>query len=268
LTRLASLALALALLLGSAVGSVGAGTSVRVLSHGSRETPVVALTFDDGWSAKRCSRILDILERRHVAATFFPYAMAVAYAPAFWRRVARAGYPIGNHTTTHPDLTGLTVQQATAQIARARMIVERVTGRKMIRVLRPPYGAWDKTVVEAARAAGFPTVLLWDTTDRDTSRSASADQMVRAALRGRNGSVVLMHCGPAVTPTILERVIDGYQERGFGFVTVPELLSGRVPATAFPLPPPRPSPLPGEHSASETSLMTIVSAHRYETRPI
>ena len=266
MTRLASLALALALLLASAVAATATEPTVRVIYHGPRDKPVVALTFDDGYSTSNCAKVLDILERRKVQATFFPYARAVRGAPAFWRRVAEAGYPIANHSTTHPNMTRLSLKAATAEISRARTIIERVTGERMIRVFRPPYGAWNKTVIEAARAAGFPTVLLWDVDDRDWSRSVSTSAMLKAALRGRNGSVILMHCGPSVTPKILEKVIDAYQKRGFGFVTVPQLLSGKVPAKAFPPPPPSLPSVPAP--PREDSFMTIVSAHRYEAFPI
>lgn len=236
--RIAALMSGFALLFGAAIGTTSAAdATVRLIYHGGRSQPVVALTFDDGYSVTNCQQILDILERRHVAATFFPYARAVQGAPSFWRKVAGDGFPIGNHTTTHPDMTTLSLADATSQITRARSIIQGATGRPMIPVFRPPYGAWNGTVVQAARAAGYPTMLLWDVDSMDWSRSLSPSRVLRNALAGRSGSVVLMHCGPAVTPTILEQVIDGYASRGFGFVTVPQLLSGKVPASAF-LPPP------------------------------
>jgi peptidoglycan/xylan/chitin deacetylase (PgdA/CDA1 family) len=133
----------------------------------------------------------------------------------------------------------------------------------MIRVFRPPYGAWNKTVIEAARDAGYPTVLLWDVDSRDWGSTAPA--ALRAAVRGRDGSVVLMHCGPSVTPTILEAVIDAYQKRGFGFVTVPQLLSGKVPATAFPAPAPELPAAPPvvDPETKPISLMSIALVHRW-----
>ena len=264
MVRLASLALAVLLVLGSAIGASAADPTVRLIYRGAHDKPVVALTFDDGYSPSNCAKILDVLERGHVAATFFPYAWAVGAAPAFWRRVAAAGYPIANHTTSHPDMTGLSLAEATSQITRARRAIEKITGHQMIRVFRPPYGAWNKTVIEAARDAGFPTVLLWDVDTRDWSPRATASSVLRAALRGDNGSVILMHCGPSVTPTILDKVISGYQKRGFGFVTVPQLLSGKVPAKAFAAA--APAPLPPapviDREARPMTLMTIVWLHR------
>jgi hypothetical protein len=53
-----------------------------------------------------------------------------------------------------------------------------------------------------------------------------------AAEQGTNGSVVLMHCGPNVTPYLLPDVIASYRARGFRFVTVAQLLG--VPWSAGP----------------------------------
>jgi len=268
--RFVPLALAFLLALGSAAATSAADATVRLVYRGSHAKPVVALTFDDGYSASNCAKILDTLERRHVTATFFPYAWSVSAAPAFWRRVAADGYPIANHTTSHPDMTRLSLADAISEITRARRIIERITRQPMIRVFRPPYGAWNATVLEASREAGFPTVLLWDVDTRDWSHSATASSVLRAGLRGSNGSVILMHCGPSVTPQILDQLITGYEKRGFGFVTVPQLLGGTVPASAFQPPPPEPSPPAPvvQATTTEVSAMSVAVIHPTSDWPI
>ena len=81
-----------------AASPVSAATSV--VYHGSRYSRTVALTFDDGYSGASTSAILDILRRHGVKATFIPTSDAVRSNPTVWRRVAAAGYPIGNPSTT------------------------------------------------------------------------------------------------------------------------------------------------------------------------
>ena len=213
------------------VGSVAAADPA-VVTHGPRDEKVIALTFDDGWSTPRCQKILETLVTHDVPATFFPNALYVREHPAFWRRVAELGFPIGNHTTNHRDLTELTGAGVFQEIDRDRKMVERVTGVPMVRVMRPPFGAYDKRTIRQSAKAGFPTLLLWDTTSSDTSRRKSERAMTRDALRGRNGSIVVLHCGPKATPRILPKIIAGYRARGFRFVTIPALLGIDAPSRA------------------------------------
>ncbi len=210
---------------GAGSGAPGAGAAgARVVSHGSRSRPEIALTFDDGISPANCRRILATLVEQRVPATFFPIGEAMSLDPAFWRLVAEAGDPVGDHTWSHPQMPALGLGAQVTQIERGRKAVEAVTGRPILRVFRPPYGAYDTATIDAASEAGFDTVLLWDTSDRDTSPQGTVAEMVKAAEAGKNGSVILMHCGPNPTPWLLPKVIDDYRARGFDFVTVPKLL--------------------------------------------
>ncbi len=237
-----AVAVAVAGLLVVAASSPAAAGTAGVVYSGSGTARVVALTFDDGWSAENTRRIFDILRRRHVMATFFPYARAVAGAPALWKAIAVAGYPIANHTTNHPDLTTLPAWRVRAELETARTTIERITGRPMVRVFRPPYGAWNAMVLHEAAAAGFVTAVLWDVSSADTAQHSSWGSIARAAMRGGNGSIVLMHGGPDVTPAILDSVITSYASRGFRFVTIPQLLgSKRAP---WPTPTPVKTPKP------------------------
>lgn len=216
--------LALAISLSSAPAEA---RSNGVTYHGPRTSKVIALTFDDGWSPKNCRKIFATLQAKHVKATFFPYSAAMGADKAFWKMVSDRGYPIGSHTRTHPFMPGLSYAKQLAQIRDSRRQTERIIGRPMLDVFRPPYGATNANTIKAAHAAGFATILNWDVTDDDTSRHATIKSEIRAAERGTKGSVVLMHCGPSSTPSVVGPVIDYYRDRGYTFVTVPELLGLR-----------------------------------------
>lgn len=245
-----------------------AGTMYLVF-HGTRAQPVIALTFDDGWSVSNTQRIFDILRRRKVKATFFPYARAVLAAPSLWRKIAAAGYPIGNHTYDHAQLTLLSPARIRWELTEARKTIERVTGKPMVRVYRPPYGAYNATVEREAAAAGFPTTVMWDVTSADTAQHSSWSSIQRRALTGGNGSIILMHCGPSVTPAILDGVISGYQARGFRFVTIPELLGSKMAPwptpTPKPTPTPTPSPTPAPAQSAGPSAEPTPAAPPWET---
>ncbi|MGH2406747.1 MAG: polysaccharide deacetylase family protein [Candidatus Limnocylindrales bacterium] len=205
-----------------------------VIRHAPRLAPVIALTFDDGYSPARVRQILAILQANGVPATFFPYANAVRSAPATWRTVAAAGYPIGNHSVSHPRLTSLSTTSISYQVCGFRSAVDPIIGQASIDWFRPPYGRWDSRVAAAGAACGYPHMLLWDVDTRDWDRS-SPWTIASRALSGSDGSIVLMHAGPANTPFALQRIIDGYRKRGFRFVTIPELVGATDIPSAQPV---------------------------------
>jgi peptidoglycan/xylan/chitin deacetylase (PgdA/CDA1 family) len=205
---------------GPAATSVAAARAFR---FGPRTQKVVALTFDDGYSPTETRAIFRILQSEHVQATFFPYARAMTEAPSLWRQIAAAGYPIGNHTYSHVNLTHLSTAGVLAELTRARSTIRRITGRAEPAIMRPPYGAYSTATRHAALLAGYPTLALWDVDTRDWSGN-SASTIAARAIVGTRGSIVLMHAGPANTPPALRRIIANYRARGYRFVTVPALL--------------------------------------------
>jgi len=218
--RVAFALLAAALSMTLAAGSVMAATPIY---HGPRTSRVVALTFDDGWSAARTRQILGILRSNGVAATFFPYARAMRYGVSTWRAVVAAGYPVGNHTVSHLRLTGISNAAIRYQVCGFRAIADPILGVPSIDWFRPPYGSWNSRVAAVSASCGYAHQLLWDVDSVDWSRITPA-RIAWRSLAGTSGSIVLLHAGPYNTPYALQRIINGYRARGFRFVTIPQLL--------------------------------------------
>jgi len=205
-------------------------SGARVLSHGSRDRKLVALTFDDGYNPSNTLRILGILRQAHVNATFFVTGRAVQLFPGVWREVAAAGFPIGDHTYDHRALKGLCFSAQLLELSRQADAVRDALGQDPVALMRPPYGSRDATTPLAASAAGDAAVVLWDVDTNDWS-GLGATAVARRALSGGKGSIVLMHTLYSTTAAALPRIISGYRARGFEFATVGELLGvpGPVP---------------------------------------
>lgn len=206
-------------------GGVLAAEPARIVTSGEGKTKTVALTFDDGWHPERCKDIFDTLVRFDVPATWFPNAVYMGSAPRLWRSIAQR-FPVANHTTHHVSLPGRSARQIRNEISSAERRIEKITGVPLIKLLRPPYGATNKKVQREAGRLGYKTIVLWDVSGNDTSPRATDRGVARAALRGKPGSIVLMHCGPDVTPRILPIVIARYACAGFRFATVEGLMAG------------------------------------------
>jgi peptidoglycan-N-acetylglucosamine deacetylase len=232
-----------------AVTPAAAAELAVVKRKGDTSKQWIALTFDDGYNAKRSKKVADILEQHGVTGTFMPYANAVKDAPAAWKSIA-ARFPIANHTVSHANLSKRTAAQVYAEINDARKIIEEITGQPMLRIFRPPYMAYSETVLRQSYRAGFKTLALWTVDAGDAIGKPSADSVYRAAIAGKNGGIVLLHAGPSVTVQALPRIISHYKRKGFKFVTLGEMLgvpwkgaSGATASeqveTAAPGPPPR-----------------------------
>lgn len=217
-----------------AAGPVAVAEGPTVVWHGPRTSRVVALTFDDGWNAATLRQIYRILVRERVPATFFVTGIYVQRAPALWRQIAAAGFPLANHSYLHRDTRDLAPRTVVEDLVRTRAVVERATGRPMLPYFRPPFGARNAATDRLAAAAGFPYVVLWDTTAGDTGPRPTVAGVIRDASAGRSGSIVLLHAGPSVTPRALPAIIARYRARGFRFVTLPELLGARDDASPAP----------------------------------
>lgn len=209
---------------------------------------MIAITIDDGFSTSAVLADLAILESEHVNATWFPIGHVVASAPDTWREVAGAGFPIGNHTYDHTNLTRHSYAQVLADIEKDNAVVSKVIGEPLVPFVRPMGGSWNTAVLAAAAAAKERAVVLWDATTGDTGRlpgRTDVDLLVRNATRGTDGSIILMHANLPYTQQALPRIIAYYRERGFEFVTLGQMFGvpGPVP---FPpdVPTQRPAPAP------------------------
>lgn len=198
-----------------------------VISRVSTSAPVVALTFDDGWSPTNGRKILDILRAEHVSATFFVNSVYVRWDPRLWIDIVAAGFVVGNHTYLHRDVSTMAEAKVVGELRKNADVFRELTGSSLAPLFRPPYGRHTVVSDVAAAEAGAGAVILWSADAGDTAAHASDKQMIRAATRGGPGSIVLMHVGPDATPRILRAVIASYRDRGFTFVTVPQLLALR-----------------------------------------
>src|ERR1700686_2351561 len=76
----------------------------RTFAHGARGSKQIALTYDDGPNDPHTLKLLEVLAKHNVRATFFMIGRYVQQHPNIARAVAQAGHVIGNHTFAHPLL--------------------------------------------------------------------------------------------------------------------------------------------------------------------
>lgn len=188
----------------------------------------VALTFDDGPDPEWTPRILDILRRNGVHATFFVVGSRAAQQPALLRQIVADGNEIGVHTFTHTDLATARTSRIDDELALTQGVIASVTGLET-HLLRPPYSSTTDAVTarewpslhEAARQ-GYATVL--STLDTRDWASPGVARIVAAGVpTGGAGAIVLMHDGGgdrAQTVAALPGLIAALKAQGYTLGTV------------------------------------------------
>lgn len=156
----------------------------------------IALTFDDGPNPAWTPRLLEMLDRHQVKATFFLVGKYASKESVLTRFIANAGHTIGNHTWSHPNLALTAPRRVREELRATRDALEQITGRP-VRFFRPPFGARRPGVLSAARELGMIPVL-WNAMTRDWQDPSAkriagilAEKIEAAKARGRAANVVL-----------------------------------------------------------------------------
>lgn len=203
-------------------GPAGASAPPRV---DCERRKCVALTFDDG-PGSPTARLLDILARNHVRATFFLVGQNVASKPAMVRRELAAGHELGNHSYTHADLGRSSAAKIRSEIGRTQEAVHRAAGVRPT-LLRPPYGSTDAAVAAVARHYRLPQIL-W-AVDPNDWKDRNARIVERRVVGGaRPGYIVLMHDIHRTTVDAVPAILRRLAAKGYVFVTVSELFRGKT----------------------------------------
>ncbi|VBB05325.1 polysaccharide deacetylase [Lucifera butyrica] len=185
---------------------------------------VVALTVDDGPHYKTTPVLLQILRKKKVHVTFFVLGSNAALHPEILAQAVADGHEIANHAYSHVILTKMSRNQYEEEMDKAEKAIVAVAPKP--RLFRPPGGAYNDGILEAARARGYTTVL-WSIDPRDWRRP-SVDAVVKTVMdQVKPGSIILLHDGqyPLPTPQAVSIIIDRLREQGYTLVTVSELLS-------------------------------------------
>jgi peptidoglycan/xylan/chitin deacetylase (PgdA/CDA1 family) len=117
----------------------------------------IIISVDDGYGDD-VRTILPDLQRWHMVATFFVIT-GRTHEPGFVtadqiRELDRAGMDVGDHTAHHVDLPALTASELTSETAGSRHALQSILGHPVY-YFAYPFGAFNDTVVQAVRAAGF-----------------------------------------------------------------------------------------------------------------
>ena len=203
----------------------GAGNSSIVFYKSREPTKKIALTFDDGPHPRYTERILEILDRYDIKATFFAIGVNIQNYPEPLQKISAAGHEIGNHSYSHAVYDSDTNVDIRAEMQKCDSLIYEHTGQKP-RLYRPPCGIYDESVMEAADEKGY-SIVLWSVDTLDWKNTPPSDIANKVESSIDDGDIILMHdytSGKNTTCDALELIIPMLLQKGYQFVTVSELI--------------------------------------------
>ncbi len=219
---------ALVLLLAFAVilqgGVIRASAQTGVFRSAQTEEKRIALTFDDGPHPTQTPRILEILSRYGITATFFMVGKNVTNYSEAAQLVIAGGHEVGNHTFSHAHVNNLDSTGLSKELGLCEDTLEELCEYRP-HLFRPPEGAVNSEVRHCSDAGDY-ALILWSLDTRDWECKNADEIAARVLKQVQPGDIILMHdyIAGSKTPEALEILLPQLLGEGYEFVTVSQLL--------------------------------------------
>lgn len=167
----------------------------RLFPYGVFHTgKAVYLTFDDGPIPEVTPKVLAVLEKYQIKATFFMVGENIDKHPDVFRLVVESGHSVGNHTYNHLKGWQYATKEYLANVEKAQRTMERHGQENpVINLFRPPYGKATLCQRRALSKLGY-RIIYWDILTRDYNQAVTPEQMLAQIKRDtRPGSIINFH---------------------------------------------------------------------------
>lgn len=178
----------------------------------------VHLTFDDGPHPVATPKVLDILRRFDIRATFFLVGRHVQQLPHLAKQIVAEHHHVGNHSYNHTNLLLRSKKVICQEITKTNETICESTGITPT-FFRAPYGFYDYRTVKVVQSLGMQLVH-WTNDVRDYETACTASQAGERTRRVGRGSIVLLHDNDSTAEKItsfLPALIEELRNRGFAF---------------------------------------------------
>ncbi|KFM99419.1 LysM peptidoglycan-binding domain-containing protein [Bacillus clarus] len=195
-----------------------------LISKGFEGKKVIALTYDAGDGADKTEEILNVLKKYDIQTTMFLTGAWVDKYPELAKRIISDGHEIANHSYSHPDLTKLSAEDIIEELNKTTSCFEKVLGTKGSALFRPPFGTWNKTVLNAVGEVGIPYTIHWSIDTIDWKEPPPEAIVTRIMDRVKERDIVLFHLNGKPTAVATDMVITELKRNGYQIVKVSEML--------------------------------------------
>ncbi|EOP49167.1 polysaccharide deacetylase family sporulation protein PdaB [Bacillus cereus VDM053] len=195
-----------------------------LISKGLNTKKMISLTYDAGADADKTEEILNVLKKHDIQTTMFLTGAWVEKFPSLAKRIVKEGHEIANHSYSHPDLTKLSSRDIMKEFKKTTRCFEKIIETKGSPLFRPPFGNWNKEILEIAGKLGFPYTIHWNIDSIDWKEPSVETIVNRVLGKLKGGDIVLFHLNGKPTAVATDIIITELKRKGYQIVKVSEML--------------------------------------------
>lgn len=194
------------------------------------ESPRIAWTVDDGCSYESVRRYTELAIEKDLRFTFFVYSAMSAWklnAKLLKPLVASGQIQLGNHSHTHPKLTQLSYQEIQKELMACHNFIEKNYEVDARPYYRAPYGAINRTVIQAAADLGYTFPVSWSGSLVDAGETSSKRLLYHADIAMRDRAIMLDHSNTLVAPENFDSLLAIVNDRNLSLVTLTDAFGAK-----------------------------------------
>lgn len=191
----------------------------------------ICLTFDDGPHYIYTNKLLDLLKKYNIKATFFVVAKYAEKNPKIIKRMKDEGHTIGLHSLEHKNYLVKGFPYTNKDFKESNIIMKKL--KVPVKYFRAPWGCVNlvtiKNIIKSNYELVFWNTMVGDWRRNNTSRNISKRLIKKTNKRSKGKSLVCLHDGrgrkkaPLKTIGALEEVIPKWIKNGYKFISINEL---------------------------------------------
>lgn len=180
----------------------------------------IYLTFDDGPTPEITEKVLEILDKNQIKATFFCIGDNVRKHPEIVQKIISKQHSVGNHTYSHLKGWNTPTKTYISNTEACRMKLNSQFTIQNSQIFRPPYGKISPWQSYKLRKLGYK-IIMWDVVSKDYDASISAEMCYENVIKNvSSGSIIVFHDSLKAKENIfnsLEKTIETLKNKGFNF---------------------------------------------------
>ena len=173
----------------------------------------IAITFDVAWGTDNIDKIMDILEKHNVKATFFLVGSWIDDNKEYTKKISAKGHELGSHSNTHANIKEISKKDIENELEITRTKIKEVTGVDTM-LFRPPYGDTDSKSLKVCEELGYK-VVKWDLDSTDWKEIGANHVIEKVVKDVRPGSIILFHADAEGVENYLDTILTTLERDGY-----------------------------------------------------